>query len=446
MKKTKVFAGRFFAAFLALLLLLLSVPTSSFAAPTIIDSGSCAKSGVMTWKFDSDGVLTIDGNGEMRDYTGVHNAETGQYSSLAPWEKYSDTVKEIRITDSVTNISHTAFSDMSKAEKVYFGKGVNTVGTAVFQNCYSLRGVYITDLSAWCNIGFYRSSDSNPLCFAHKLYLNGSLVQTLRIPAGVEEIKPYVFEGCSSIKAVVLPDSLLQIGRYAFYGCAFTSVTIPSSVSVLSSQSFYGCYRLQRFDVDGGNEDFSSDSNGVLFNKDKSVLFKYPEAKPEKTYTIPSSVRTIGEYAFYGSDWLEDVIVPESVSVINNHSFLGCSHLKNLYIYNASCAFGNYFGIAPTDYDGTVFHGFKDSTTEQYALVNNYRFEEISTAVTEPETKPSTEPSSEPVSVPSSTQPSGNAATEPTTTESDEESEENLNLFQRIIQWFRNLFAKLFGR
>ena len=76
----------------------------------------------------------------------------------------------------------------------------------------------ISDLAAWCNIKF-SGSDSNPLYFAHHLYINGNEITNLVIPNSVTSIGGSAFYECSGLTSVTIPNSVTSIGNRAFYGC-----------------------------------------------------------------------------------------------------------------------------------------------------------------------------------------------------------------------------------
>jgi hypothetical protein len=96
-----------------------------------------------------------------------------------------------------------------------------------FSGCSGLTNVNITDISAWCNISF-ADGDSNPLYYAHKLFINNELVKDLIIPNDVTSIGKYAFYGCSGLTSIEIPNSITSIGKYAFYGCnGLTSITLP---------------------------------------------------------------------------------------------------------------------------------------------------------------------------------------------------------------------------
>ena len=165
------------------------------------------------------------------------------------------------ISHSVTSIGSSAFWSCSGLTSVTIPNSVTSIGERAFQNCYSLTSVHISDIAAWCNIDFAESY-SNPLDYAHHLYLNGEEVKDLVIPNSVTSIGDYAFYDCSGLTSVTISNSVESIGDRAFYYCSgLTSVTIPNSVTSIGGDAFYGCSGLT-------------------------------------SVTIPNSVTSIGEYTF----------------------------------------------------------------------------------------------------------------------------------------------------
>ncbi len=138
------------------------------------------------------------------------------------------------------------------------------------------------------------------------------------------------FFGCNEIRSITIPQSVTVIHSYAFEGCsALTSLLIPKNVSIIGNEAFSGCRALTQFAVEKGII-FYSVEDGVLFSNFKSVLFAYPNAKAT-SYTIPSGVTTIGDFAFAGCD-LVSVTIPESVTSIGANAFYFARKLDILTI------------------------------------------------------------------------------------------------------------------
>lgn len=118
-----------------------------------------------------------------------------------------------------------------------------------------------------------------------------------------------------------------------YYGGAPTKVIIPSTIETIETAAFcsYMCFDLKEFEVSEDNPYFSSE-DGVLFNKDKTVLIQYPQAKEETSYIIPETVQEITPYAFYGCSNLKNITISSKITKISEYAFCECSKLSQVTI------------------------------------------------------------------------------------------------------------------
>ncbi len=167
------------------------------------------------------------------------------------------------------------------------------------------------------SIGFWAFSDCN--------------LTNITIPDSVINIGSYAFYGCSDLTNVTIGTSVISIGSSAFSTCySLTSITIPDSVTSIEGYAFYGCTGLTRITVRALNAFYSS-VDGVLFNKPQTTLIQYPGSKVGR-YTIPDSVTSIGDYAFDGCGGLTSVTLSNSVTSIGSSAFSSCYGLTSITI------------------------------------------------------------------------------------------------------------------
>ena len=131
------------------------------------------------------------------------------------------------------------------------------------------------------------------------------------------------------------------IGENAFYGCnRLTQVTIPKSVTNIGENAFAYCNALKEIKVESSNTAYCSE-DGVLFNKDKTTLIKYPIGKTNTSYTIPNSVTSIGEMVFAQCSALTQVNMGNNVKEIGSGAFKECKEIKQITIPSTVVSIGS---------------------------------------------------------------------------------------------------------
>ena len=315
-------------ALLAALCCLLTV--SAAAESTIVDSGTCGEN--LTWTLDGAGTLRIAGEGAM-----------GEYST--PWKQSRDNIKTVVIERGVTAIGGNAFRDCSILTSVTFAgdsqltivgnyafcdcssltnitipESVTTIGNSAFRNCSILTGVTFVGQSQLTTIGNYA-------------FYNCSDLVGITIPEGVTAIDGDAFGFCDSLISVTFAGNsqLTTIGNYAFYNCSdLTDVTIPESVTTIGRNAFESCRSLTNVyitDLDAWCRiDFANDSATPMSHAQNIWL----NGQKIISVTVPGGITEVKAYTFCGFKNLIQVTIPESITTIGDSAFYNCNSLTNV--------------------------------------------------------------------------------------------------------------------
>jgi hypothetical protein len=151
--------------------------------------------------------------------------------------------------------------------------------------------------------------------------------------------------------SVDIPDTIygLPVGMIedlVFDGYAVTSVTIPASVGYIGYQAFSDCSSLIAITVSPANQSYNS-TDGVLFDKNRTTLIQCPGGKA-RSYSVPSGVASIGDYAFSGCVRLTSIVIPGSVTDLGSGAFADCSSLQGVF-FKGDAPF-----VVPTGFDGAT--------------------------------------------------------------------------------------------
>ena len=163
----------------------------------------------------------------------------------------------------------------------------------------------------------------------------------------VTAIASAAFYQNETITEITISEGITSIGNSTFSRCfALTTVNIPASLTNMGDYTFDACTALTQINVAGSNTAYYSE-NGILFNKDKTILLCYPAGKPETDYTIPSSVTVIGKNAFSDCAALTTLTIPAGVTTIESYAFYFCTALAEMTVLAT---------VPPTVADADVFY------------------------------------------------------------------------------------------
>ena len=250
----------------------------------------------------------------------------------------------IAIPNTTDNISAYAFLGCTSLTSVTIPNSLKSIGENAFRGCSSLKSVNISDLSSWVKINF-ANDDSNPLVYAHNLYVNGELASNIAIPNTIDNISAYAFNDCTSLTSVTIPNSVTIIGNDAFCGCSgLTSVIMQNSVKSIGNGSFFGCSSLCSIDIPNSVTTIGSSAFGACSSLASITIHNgvisigsaaFSECSSLVSIVIPNSVEYIYSGAFENCSSLTSIELPNSIDIIDYGLFAGCSSLTSISIPNS---------------------------------------------------------------------------------------------------------------
>ena len=181
---------------------------------------------------------------------------------------------------------------------------------------------------------------SSATLISENAFQDCSHLASVSIPSSVKEIKYRAFMNCGNLQNVSFQNGVKTLGWGLFENCtSLKTITLPASLEKIDGDLFSGCSSLTSISMDSSSENFSA-QDGVLFNKDKSKILRYPSAKIGTSYAIPNSVRNIEKNAFKYCENLTSITIPNIVTEIGINSFQDCHNLSDVTLPGSLISIG----------------------------------------------------------------------------------------------------------
>jgi hypothetical protein len=277
-----------------------------------------------------------------------------------------------------------------------FPSSVTIIGDGAFEGCMSLTSItipssitFIGENAFYCCSGLTSVSISSSVTYIGDFaFFNCKGLKSVRIPSSLTSIDRGTFMECGGLKSVHIPSSITSIGVMAFEFCSgLKSVRIPSSVTSIGDEAFRSCKGL--IIVDANNPNYSS-FDGVLFNKSQTTLILCPALKTG-SFSIPSTVTSIGDFAFEGCRSLNYVRIPSSLTSIGKGAFSECTGLNSVTLPQSVTSIGEQafyecrgltsiyaYPISPEDFSYSfLFFNVKKSSCTLYVPVGSKCFYQV---------------------------------------------------------------------
>lgn len=188
---------------------------------------------------------------------------------------------------------------------------------------------------------------------------NERFIKTFEI-YGIEKIEAYAFNRCQSLQSVTMhdgiktieqnafasnyhltkitiPETVTQIGEYAFSGCGFISISLPDSINKISDYLFSDCTGLKKIIIP---ENVTEIGKGA-----------FTQCASLTEVTLGSNVEVIKEFAFTRCDSLKEITIPNSVYRIESNAFRYCNYLNSVVILDCD---SSWYYFINNDYTNKV--------------------------------------------------------------------------------------------
>ncbi len=289
---------------------------------TAVAQGNCGNDGDnLIWLLSNDGILTIAGNGDMADYLGEDE----------PWWGLRESINSIIIENGVTSVGRNAFWCCVNMSSVTLPNSLLSLKSGAFSACHSLHSITLPE--------GLRSIEEGALgaCEFETILIPASVSSIGRGALGsIKEIN--VSEGnayyCSEngvlfssdkTKLIQFPDArygsynipngVTTIDTSAFQYSRISTVTIPSSVTLIGEDAFTCCTNL---------------TNIVIPDSVTEIQNSAFAASGLVNITLPNSITRIRDYTFWTCNNLASITVPSSVTAIGKEAFYKCSNLTEI--------------------------------------------------------------------------------------------------------------------
>ena len=279
-------------------------------------------------------------NPDNRPVVWGHGSSEQPTAPKGPLELVSDDGLKFTVTDGTARVSNYKGTDSNviiPTKVTYNGKTykVTAIGEMAFFYCKNLTSITIPDSVTSIGYRAFKGCSSltsisipNSVTIIElSAFWGCSSLTSIAIPESVTTIGDWAFHDCKNLTSISIPNNVSYISDYTFDGCTnLTSITIPDSVISIRVSAFGGCKNITSIDVDKNNTHYKS-IDGNLYSKDGTILIKYAIGKTTTSFTIPESVTSIGEDAFWGCSSLTSITIPDSVTSIGESAFFGCDNL-----------------------------------------------------------------------------------------------------------------------
>ena len=322
-----------------------------------VDGGT---SGNLTWKFDSNGVLTIGGSGEIE--------------ADGPWKSHRSAISTIVIEEGITEIEENAFRNYGEVSAVYISSTVTEIGDRAFYYTTSLESITIpASVTKMGEFVFYggmlKSVTFAPgaTIVSEKTFRGCEHLESVTLPSSITTIESRAFYECTALKEITIPAGVKNWGEFIFYGSTLETVTFADGLETIGEKSFRGTTTLKTIHFPNTLKEIKDRAFYEIDDLEEIVLpasitklgeFVFYGGSLKKA-TISEGATTVWDGAFRGCEDLIEVNLPSTITEIGERAFYDCRRLESIIIPASVTKIGAY-AFSGTDLETVYFCGSED--------------------------------------------------------------------------------------
>ena len=356
-----------------------------------VANGTCGDG--ITWTLDSDGKLTISGEGEMVSPDIGSDITLKDFSDLYTYKEHIDSIKEIVIDEGVTSIGFCAFYKLPNLETVILPSSITEFNGFDFTGGKNFNWDVLSYSFAECTALKNLTLTEGMTCIGGYAFVGCTSLESVKIPTTIKKWGQHSFSECSKLKNITLPEGLTVMGGYAFYKTAVERVVIPSTITQwnetqhrdrvgandFNSYSFDGCQNLLSVifteglkEIHGGFRDCPKLNKVVIPKSVNKLNYAFENCNGLKEAYIEEGVQISDgnsnfQNAFYNCTNLKRLEIPASIEIdyFNAQWCTGCTSLTDLYIH------GKDYGVFPVGNSTSKVYCYADSVTASSLAKNS---------------------------------------------------------------------------
>lgn len=235
------------------------------------------------------------------------------------------------------NIVSNTYDADKECWVIKFDGEVTTIGMPAFLDCTTLKSIIIPN---------------SVLSIGNSAFRRCSNLVEIVLPASITAIGSDLFAGCTSLSNVTLPNNLISIGVRAFSNCtSLKNITIPDSVKTIDNEAFRSCSQLSTISIpnsvtvigDSVFADCTSLTDATISDSVSSMGgYVFSGCSSLINVTLSNNLSFLSGRTFLNCSSLATITIPDSVTTIYHYAFSGCSNLMSVNICNSVTTIGNY--------------------------------------------------------------------------------------------------------